>query len=80
MLLPDADLVDAIEVVERVRSAIAASPLAGPAYASVPAVTVSVGVSATPPIDSSAMVRSADEALYAAKAAGRNRVEAITVS
>ncbi len=80
VLLPDADLVDAIEVVERVRSAIAASPLAGPAYASVPAVTVSVGVSATPPIDSSAMVRSADEALYAAKAAGRNRVEAITVS
>ncbi len=80
VLLPDAELVDAIEVVERVRSAIAASPLPGPAYASVPAVTVSVGVSATPPIDSSAMVRSADEALYAAKAAGRNRVEAITVS
>ena len=80
VLLPDADLADAIVVGERVRAAIASSPLAGPAYACVPAVTVSVGVSATPPIDSSTMVRSADEALYAAKAAGRNRVEAITVS
>ncbi len=80
VLLPDADLSDAIEIVERVRLAIAATPLPGEAYASVPAVTVSVGVSATPPVDGDAMVRSADQALYVAKSAGRNRVEAMTAS
>ncbi|MCX6521562.1 MAG: GGDEF domain-containing protein [Actinobacteria bacterium] len=77
VLLPGADLDDAIEVVERVRAAIAASPLPGMAPETVRPVTVSVGVSVTPPADGAAMVRAADGALYAAKSGGRNRVEAV---
>ncbi len=78
VLLPGADLDDAVEVVERVRAAIAASPLPGMPAETVPPVTVSVGVSVTPPADGAAMVRAADGALYAAKSGGRNRVEAVT--
>lgn len=77
VLLPGADLDDAVEVVERVRAAIAASPLPGMSPETVPPVTVSVGVSVTPPADGAAMVRAADGALYAAKSGGRNRVEAV---
>ncbi len=77
VLLPGADLDDAVEVVERVRAAIAASPLPGVSPETVPPVTVSVGVSVTPPADGAAMVRAADGALYAAKSGGRNRVEAV---
>eukprot|EP01041_Mallomonas_annulata_P019312 gene19312-38598_t len=51
VLLPGADLDDAVEVVERVRAAIAASPLPGMSPETVPPVTVSVGVSVTPPAD-----------------------------
>ena len=80
VLLPGADLDDAVEVVERVRAAIAASPLPGVSPATVPPVTVSVGVSVTPPADGAAMVRAADGALYAAKSGGRNRVEAVEAS
>ncbi|MFN8021715.1 MAG: GGDEF domain-containing protein [Acidimicrobiales bacterium] len=75
VLLPGAELDEALRVVERVRAAVAVTPLVGEAYAAVPPVTVSVGVSATPPVDASAMVRLADGALYAAKSGGRNRVE-----
>ena len=77
VLLPGADLDDAVEVVERVRAAIAATPLPGVSPQTVPPVTVSVGVSVTPPADGAAMVRAADGALYAAKSGGRNRVEAV---
>ena len=81
VLLPDAPLDDAWRVVERVRLAVAASPIVtdGAAGApAVPAVTVSVGVSATPPVDAAAMVRLADGALYDAKTGGRNRVSCAT--
>jgi diguanylate cyclase (GGDEF)-like protein len=80
VLLPGADLEDAVGVAERVRSAIASSPLPGDALAGVAPVTVSVGVSMTPPADAAAIVRGADGALYAAKSGGRNRVEVFAPS
>ena len=67
---------DALQVVERVRIAVSSMPLPG-VLASVEPVTVSVGVSVTPPADGDAMVRAADGALYAAKSGGRNRVEVV---
>jgi len=77
VLLPGAELDDAVPIVERVRAAIAMTPLPGDGLASVAPVTVSVGVSVTPPADGTAMVRAADGALYAAKSGGRNRVETV---
>ena len=71
VLLPDTSALDAEVVAEKVRRAVAASvhPLVGQ-------VTVSVGVSQwrddLP--DEGLLVRRADQALYAAKGAGRNRV------
>jgi diguanylate cyclase (GGDEF)-like protein len=80
VLLPGAELHEALEVVERVRVVIAATPLPGPTLASVPPVTVSIGVSVTPPADGAAMVRAADGALYGAKSGGRNRVHSFVPS
>jgi diguanylate cyclase (GGDEF)-like protein len=57
---------------ERIRGAIADSPCGG-----IP-VTASVGVAAWRPGDTpDALLKRADEALYAAKGAGRNRVVAV---
>ncbi|CAN5689226.1 hypothetical protein BH23GEM9_BH23GEM9_14340 [soil metagenome] len=75
VLLPETALTAAIEVAERIRSTIEGEPMAvsgGPI-----SVSVSVGVSTCPervaePAD---LLGSADEALYRAKAAGRNRTE-----
>ncbi len=74
LLLPQTDPAAAREVLERLRGALAAGrdedPLA------VPALTISVGIAAFPgvagPLD--LLLRAADEALYRAKAAGRDRV------
>jgi diguanylate cyclase (GGDEF)-like protein len=74
VLLPGAELDEARAVVERVRVAVAQSPFRQ-GDTVLPPVTVSVGVSSTPPVDGPAMVRTADGALYAAKSNGRNRVE-----
>ncbi len=59
-----------MRVAERVRSAVAAAPVAGLA------ITVSAGVASVRGDDCtlSELLREADRALYAAKAAGRNRV------
>ena len=72
VLLPGRDAEAATRVAERVRSAVAASPLAG-----LP-VTVSAGVvSSSGNSDTLAsLLREADAALYRAKGAGRNRVAA----
>ena len=71
VILPHTDPVEAVAVAERLRAAIAAAPLD-------PEVTVSVGVASYPEDAASGddLVRAADEALYAAKRAGRNRVTA----
>ena len=73
VLLPDADEAAAAAVGEKLRAAVEA--LAPPR---VPApVTISVGVAAlSAGMPSQELVRQADEALYRAKHAGRNRVEA----
>lgn len=74
VLLPSADLASAQRVAERLRATLEAQPAltdAGPVGC-----TVSIGVAtmdeATPSVE--ALLKRADEALYAAKHSGRNRV------
>jgi diguanylate cyclase (GGDEF)-like protein len=81
--VPGCDALNLMVTAERLRRAIADQPVestAGP----VP-VTLSLGVVAAQPnesrlIDPEALLRDADEALYAAKARGRNRVETAPVA
>jgi diguanylate cyclase (GGDEF)-like protein len=72
MLLPAADLEAGLQVAERVRAAIADIQLEDNL-----SVTASFGVAVFPDnaSDGGRLIRSADRALYQAKAKGRNRVE-----
>jgi diguanylate cyclase (GGDEF)-like protein len=74
MLLRDVALTDAAAVAEKLRAAVAARPLVL-RDAQLP-VTMSIGVAEFRRNDdgSSALLRAADEQLYRAKQAGRNRV------
>jgi diguanylate cyclase (GGDEF)-like protein len=76
ILLPDCGLDDALQIAERVRGAIAATPTALP-QAEPLRVTVSIGCFvALPAVDNlDTLLAHADRALYRAKAAGRNRVD-----
>jgi diguanylate cyclase (GGDEF)-like protein len=71
VLLPDTPLEGALAVAEKLRAAVAQAP-------GMPLpVTISIGVAMALPGDSraaAALLERADRALYAAKAAGRNRV------
>jgi diguanylate cyclase (GGDEF)-like protein len=73
VLLPDTDRTGAVEVAEKIRHAIerAEIPVIG-------TLTGSLGVAALPDdaVAPDELIRKADRALYAAKARGRNRVEA----
>jgi diguanylate cyclase (GGDEF)-like protein len=75
-LLPDTDTESAMTAAEKLRLVIAAIDVPG-----VPrAITVNFGI-ATMPADGaepSSLLRTADRALYLAKANGRNRVETLT--
>jgi diguanylate cyclase (GGDEF)-like protein len=73
MLLPAADLEAGLQVAERVRAAIADIQL----FEENLSVTASFGVAVFPDhaSDGGRLIRSADRALYQAKAKGRNRVE-----
>jgi diguanylate cyclase (GGDEF)-like protein/PAS domain S-box-containing protein len=72
-LLPDCGSEQARAVAERIRAAVAASPVAAPAGEV--AVTISAGVASAALGDTlERLLHRADEALYAAKAAGRYRV------
>lgn len=74
LLLPDTGLAGAMEVAERVRAAIEACSILGPD--GIFFVTVSIGaVTARAKEGFEAMLVRADEAMYAAKQNGRNRVE-----
>jgi diguanylate cyclase (GGDEF)-like protein len=72
VLLPDTAKADAYAVSERIRT------IAAEAWSSdIPAYTVSIGVAhlTTSLTDSAALIDAADKALYAAKKAGKNRVQ-----
>lgn len=76
-VLPDTPLDDAIQVAERIRSAIEGRALARPHADTGDIVTVSIGVSIVSPDetdDCSTAVAAADAAMYTAKQMGRNRV------
>ena len=75
ILLPETDLSQALAMAERTRSSIEARPVNVGTPVSL---TISLGVAAYPAhaTDGPALVAQADAALYAAKAAGRNRIAA----
>ena len=83
IVVPGCDALNLVVTAERLRRRVADQPVdtsAGP----VP-VTISLGLAAAQAnqsgvIDSQALLRDADEALYAAKARGRNRVETAPVT
>lgn len=77
LILPETSKADALRVAERVRAAVAAAPLVE-ALGESGRVTLSAGVATFPEDgnDQDALLRAADEALYAAKHAGRDRVVA----
>lgn len=78
VLLPETQLGDAVTFGEKLRAAIASSPVAIAGGEALP-LTVSVGAAslAHTQFNSAAeMIRAADQALYRAKRNGRNRVEA----
>ena len=75
MLLPETDAAGALLLSDRLREAIADPPVATELFSI--AVTVSLGVATATPQERTsieALIGAADEALYAAKRAGRNRV------
>ena len=76
VIMPDTSLSDAERIAERIRLHVSGSPfrvIGGPEPL---AVTISIGVAATLGAGDSAesLLKRADEAVYAAKASGRNRV------
>lgn len=75
LLLPGCDTTTALDIAERARAAVAAEPARMDVLA-LP-MTISVGVACTvdATLDPTALIAAADEALYRAKAKGRNCVE-----
>jgi diguanylate cyclase (GGDEF)-like protein len=78
VLLPSADLRQAMGAAERCRAAVEAMEVPGAPYLSV---TASVGVAAFPDHgdELDGLLRASDRAMYAAKANGRNRIESAKV-
>ncbi|MHA7853907.1 sensor domain-containing diguanylate cyclase [Marinobacter shengliensis] len=77
ILLPTTDSAGALLVAERIRKAVAGTPVATKEQDTPVPLTISVGVATMLPargVSSPELVRRADEALYAAKDNGRNRV------
>ncbi len=74
ILMPDTDVGQAQQLAERIRTAIEAAPMA--VDHAVVSVTISLGVAGRGEGDGGLrdLIRHADAALYAAKAAGRNRI------
>jgi two-component system cell cycle response regulator len=76
VIMPDTALKDALRIAERLRLHVAGTPFRAPGLCEPLAVTISVGVACTEgPTDSpEALLKRADEAVYEAKAHGRNQV------
>lgn len=77
VLLPGADLEGATRVAERLRAKVQDCAIAHPQSAAASVVTVSIGLAVShpeAPMEFDALYHLADEALYRAKEAGRNRV------
>ena len=75
VLMPDTELEHAHLIAERIRRNVAGSPFRVAGGHELLSVTISVGVaSAAPGDEAAALLKRADEALYAAKTEGRNRV------
>jgi diguanylate cyclase (GGDEF)-like protein len=78
VVLPEAGLAEACGIAQRIRTALAAVPLIGPDGQHWPTPTVSQGIGCFPDHAASAalLVDVADQALYTAKAEGRNSIVA----
>jgi two-component system cell cycle response regulator len=77
VVMPETPIAVAAAVAERLRHAIADEPIVSPDIPAGVRVTISIGVAATLPggdDSSAALLKRADDALYAAKHLGRNRV------
>jgi diguanylate cyclase (GGDEF)-like protein len=75
LLLPNCSDIEAIQIAERARIAIASEPMEVPGVSL--AMTLSLGVACTrpeAPLEAAALIEAADTALYRAKAGGRNQV------
>ena len=79
-LLPDKEWQDAIPLAERLRDSFEATPNASAEGPFTATVSVGVATSDDASFDLSALLVAADQALYRAKALGRNRVELWTHS
>jgi two-component system cell cycle response regulator len=77
VIMPETGLAVAERIAERLRLHVAGSPFRLPGVEDPLAVTISIGVACTRPGDTpEALLKRADEAVYAAKAQGRNQVVA----
>ncbi|MCR5880700.1 PleD family two-component system response regulator [Phenylobacterium sp. J367] len=76
IVMPDTQLIDARRIAERIRLHVAGSPFRVMGGRELLSVTISIGVAVTLPGEETpqSLLKRADEALYEAKASGRNRV------
>jgi two-component system cell cycle response regulator len=76
VIMPDTGLEDAGRIAERIRRHVAGSPFRVPGGSEPLSVTISIGVATTTGAGDTAeaLLKRSDEAVYAAKAAGRNTV------
>jgi len=82
VVLPDADVTASLEIAERIRAGVEAMRVDGLPSLRPPVITVSIGAAVAPANGRTvqAAMHAADDALYAAKEAGRNRIETAPTS